>query len=148
MQTKLNQILAEVSFLRVKEATGEPFRFSGDIFESMRAEALIDRECAWVLHLNSANKVIEKELVSMGTISQALVQPRETFRKAIMNGSAAIIIVHNHPSGVVKASDSDIMCCLNLKKAGKILNIPILDFIIIGREKYLSFAEESIGGFN
>ena len=148
MQTKLTQIFGNVNFLTIREASGGSFRSSADVFESMKAEALIDRECAWVLHLNSANKIIEKELVSMGTISQALVQPREIYRRAIMNGSAAIILVHNHPSGVVKPSDADIRCSSNLKKAEKILNIPILDFIIIGREEYLSFAEESIGGFN
>jgi len=83
----------------VKEATEEKLNSPEKIYRFMQGEAKIDRECVWVLHLNSKLKLIEKELVSMGTIDTALVHPREIFKKAILNGSSTIIVVHNHPSG-------------------------------------------------
>ena len=146
MQTELTQIQGNIKLMVIREATGEFFRSPSDIFKFMRAEAKIDRECAWVLHVNGKNQIIEKELVSMGTINQALLEPREIYRKAIINSSAAIAIVHNHPSGDFTPSQADIRCSERLKAASEILNVTLLDFIVIGRS-YTSFADERIGGF-
>ena len=141
------QIKANIKFMTVREATGEPFSFPDDIYKSMQAETKIDRECVWVLHVNSRNKIIHKELVSMGTVDASLVSPREVFRRAVVEGSAAIVIVHNHPSGDSEPSMDDIGVCNKLLEAAKILNIKVLDFIVIGTGGYVSFMERNVGGF-
>lgn len=147
MQTKLAQIQANIKFMTVREAKGEPFHFPSEIYESMRAETKIDRECVWVLHVNGRNRIIYKELVSMGTATASLVAPREVFRRAIIEGSAAVIVVHNHPSGDPEPSVDDIGVCTNLLEAAKIIDIKLLDFMVIGCSGYVSFMEKNVGGF-
>ena len=141
------QIKANIKFMTVREAAGESFSFPDDIYKSMQAETKIDRECVWVLHVNSRNKIIYKELVSMGTVNASLVAPREVFRRAIIEGSAAIVIVHNHPSGDPEPSMDDIKICTVLLEAAKILDIKLLDFMVIGTGGYVSFMERNVGGF-
>jgi len=141
------QIKANIEFMTVREATGEPFTFPDDIYESMKAETQIDRECVWILHVNGRNRIIHKELVSMGTVNASLVAPREVFRRAIIEGSAAIVIVHNHPSGDPEPSMDDIKICTVLLEAAKILDIKLLDFMVIGTGGYVSFMEKNVGGF-
>ncbi len=72
----------------------------------MREEARADRECFWILHLNNRNRVIEKELISIGIGNSCLIHPREVFKKAIVNGAECIITVHNHPGGKVEPLES------------------------------------------
>ena len=141
------QIKANIEFMTVREATGEPFSFPDDIYKSMKAETKIDRECVWVLHTNSRNRIVHKELVSMGTVNASLISPREVFRRAIIEGSVAIVIVHNHPSGDPEPSIDDITVCNKLLEAAKILDIKVLDFVIIGTNGYDSFMERNVGGF-
>jgi len=141
------QIKANIEFMAVREATGEPFTFPDDIYESMKAETKIDRECVWILHVNGRNRIIHKELVSMGTVNASLVAPREVFRRAIIEGSAAIVIVHNHPSGDPEPSMDDISICNRLLEAAKILDMKLLDFMVIGTGGYVSFMEKNVGGF-
>ena len=144
MQT---QVKANIKFMTVREATGEPFSFPDDIYKSMKAETKIDRECVWVLHANSRNKIVYKELVSMGTVNASLVAPREIFRRAIIEGSAAIVIVHNHPSGDPEPSMDDTKICARLLESAKIIDIKLLDFMVIGISGYVSFMEKNVGGF-
>ena len=141
------QIKANIKFMTVREATGEQFNFPQEIYESMKAETKIDRECCWVLHVNSRNRIIHKELVSMGTVNASLVAPREVFRRAIIEGSAAIVIVHNHPSGDPEPSMDDIKICTVLLEAARIIDIKLLDFMVIGASGYVSFMEKNVGGF-
>lgn len=147
MQTKLGQVQGKVTFMVIKEASGETINTASDIFKLMKTESRIDRECCWVIHLNSRNKIIEKELVSMGTVNASLVAPREIYRKALIQGSAAIIVVHNHPSGNSEASMEDIKVSNNLKKAADILHVKLLDFMVIGNDEFTSFVDKGCGGF-
>ncbi|MCK4260095.1 MAG: JAB domain-containing protein [Halanaerobiales bacterium] len=140
------EIKEEIRFMVVKESLDKEIHSARDVYSLMKTEARIDRECVWVLHLNSRKKLIEKELVSMGTAEESLMRPREVFRKAIINGAVSIIIVHNHPSGNVTPSDADIFVSEDIKKAGEMLGVPVDDFIIIGNE-YTSFADQGIGEF-
>ena len=121
----------ELNFLRVRETSGKSIRSPDIISRIMAEEAKADRECFWVLHLNSANRLIEKELVSIGTLNSASVHPREVFKKAIMNGAAAIITVHNHPGGNIEPSREDKATWESLNEAGRILDIEVLDHLII-----------------
>lgn len=138
----------KTKLLYIKEATGTEIRCDEDIIQHMTEESQADRECAWILHLNSKNRLLEKELISMGTQDTGFMNPREIFRKALIQGSSQIIIVHNHPSGDTTPSDADQITSEHLLKASKILRIPILDFIIIAHKKILSFKAEGIGGFS
>ena len=89
-----------------------------------------DKEHFYVIHLDVKNRVELVELVSMGTLSASLVHPRETFRRAVMQGSASIIVAHNHPSGEVEPSDEDTKTTKLLFEAGQLLGIKLLDHII------------------
>ena len=97
-----------MKFICVKEARGEKITDAKKVVKLMENEAKIDRESFWVLHLNTQNQIIEKELVSLGIVNCSVVHPREVFKKAIVNSTAAIIItVHNHPSGNTQPSVED-----------------------------------------
>jgi len=131
-------------FMMVKESTEEKLNSPSKIYEFMQGEAKIDRECVWVLHMNTKLKLIEKELVSMGTIDTALVHPREVFKRAILNSSSSIIVVHNHPSGDPRPTEEDKRIAKKLRQAGEILSIPLEDFLVISSKGYTSFAEKGM----
>jgi DNA repair protein RadC len=100
-----------------------------------------DKEHFYVMHLDVKSRVKLVELVSLGTLNASLVHPRETFRRAVMQGSANIIVAHNHPSGEVEPSDEDAKITKVLHEAGNILGITLLDHIIFTNEKLFSFRE-------
>ncbi len=103
-----------------------------------------EQECFIVLLLNTKNVLIEQQVVSIGTVNSSLVHPREVFKQAIRKNAANIIIVHNHPSGDSEPSDEDYQITETMKKAGKLLGIPVLDHVIIGDKRYYSFNDGEI----
>jgi len=96
------------------------------------------------LYLNSRNRLIHDEIISVGTLTTNLVHPREVFQPAIQYPTAAIILAHNHPSGDPEPSEDDLKITQQLIEASKIINIEILDHIIIGKQKYLSFKDKKL----
>lgn len=100
--------------------------------------AHLKREVFLVIQLNVKNDVIAEEIVSQGTINASIVHPREVFQNAIKNGAAAIIVTHNHPSGDPAPSDEDIQVTKRLVETGKIIGIPLLDHVIIGKHDSFS----------
>ena len=121
----------KLKLLQIREARGETYTSPREIADMMKEEAQADRECFWVLHLNTQNKIIEKELVSMGTLDYAFVTPREVFKKAIINSASSIITVHKHPGGGIEPSYDDKKIWEKLGYAGEILGIPVMDNLII-----------------
>lgn len=118
---------------------------SREIYKAMRKELTsLDRECLWVVPLTGKNYIIGINLVSMGSLTSSIVHPREVFKPAILANAASVILVHNHPSGDPTPSRDDIKITLQLKDAGNILDIKVLDHIIIGDGKYCSFADENL----
>ena len=118
-----------------------------DVFRSvLKNECEIDqqKEHFWVMGLTVKNKIIYLELVSLGSLTEGIVHPREVFRSAIFKGVACLIFCHNHPSGEAEPSDQDIIVTKTLKEGGKILGIKILDHIIISDDNLYSFAKEGI----
>lgn len=91
-----------------------------------------------VLHLNSRNMLVRDEVMSEGSIDQAAVHVREVIRRALDLGSAALILVHNHPSGDPSPSRADILLTKEIAEAGRKLGIAVHDHIIIGAEKHTS----------
>lgn len=97
-----------------------------------------------VVCLNSSNKIIKWEEISIGNLDSSIVHPREVFKVAIDNNSKNLILVHNHPSGNTEPSNEDIAITKKLVEAGKIFDIPIFDHIIIAGNSYTSFVERRI----
>ncbi|MEC0373566.1 RadC family protein [Paenibacillus chibensis] len=93
------------------------------------------------LFLNTKNKVIFKEVISIGSLNTAIVHPREVFRAAIKRCSASLICAHNHPSGDPAPSLEDINLTERLVNAGEIIGIEVLDHVIIGGNQYYSLKE-------
>jgi DNA repair protein RadC len=109
-------------------------------------EDTIDREKEhfYVMHLNVKSRVNLVELVSIGTLNSALITPREVFRRAVMQGSANIIVAHNHPSGESDPSDEDTKVTKLLFEAGQILGITMLDHIVFTPTSFFSFKANEI----
>lgn len=99
-------------------------------FHSVMDE-IYDKEAFVVAFLNTKNRVIDHEVVSVGTINSSIVHPREVFRNAIINKANAVILCHNHPSGDLTPSTEDINITRRLKETGKLLGIQVLDHLII-----------------
>jgi len=97
-----------------------------------------------VLVLNNKNRLLKKKVVSVGTVSESIVHPREVFREAIREGGSGIIVAHNHPSGSLSPSAEDIRTTKRLAESGRIIGIPVLDHVIITDLSYLSLKEEGI----
>jgi len=97
-----------------------------------------------VVCLSSANKIIRYEKISIGNLNSSVVHPREIFKAAIENNSASIILIHNHPSENPEPSNEDISITKKLVEAGKIMDIPIFDHIIIAGNSYTSFVERRL----
>lgn len=93
--------------------------------------------------LNTKNEVINWDVISIGSLNASIVHPREVFNRAIKRSAASLIVVHNHPSGHIDPSREDINITKRLFEAGQLIGIPLIDHIIIGRDKYYSFKEEN-----
>ncbi len=102
-----------------------------------------DQEHFWVLSLNSNNVIKFVDLIGIGTINRIYVAPMEIFRRSIINGAAAIIIVHNHPSGRTIPSKEDEALTNRVIEVSKLLEMKFLDHVIIG-DGYYSFADEGM----
>jgi DNA repair protein RadC len=96
--------------------------------------------------LDAQHRIDRDVLVTRGLLNTALVHPREVFREAIAERAAAIILVHNHPSGDPTPSPDDHIITAQLVEAGRLLGIPVQDHIIVGRGRYVSFSEAGILG--
>ena len=105
------------------------------------------QECFVIIALNAKNRVIEKHLISLGTVNSTLVHPRECFRPLIQSNASACILAHNHPSGDPTPSAEDIKITRQLVGAGEIVGIKILDHVVIG-DTAISLRETGLCHFN
>jgi len=97
-----------------------------------------------VAYLNRGNKVIKVERISTGGLSRTLADPKVIFKNALLKEATALMLCHNHPSGMARPSAEDKQLTKNLIAAGKIFDIDVLDHIIIGENSYFSFAEHGM----
>ena len=125
--------------------TPDTIRGSKDTFNIMR-RLLVDlnHEEFWLVLLAQSGKVIAKELISKGGLTGTVADPKIIFNIALQHHAVSIILVHNHPSGNLKASQQDIDLTKKIANAGKMLDINVLDHLIITNEGYYSFADEGI----
>jgi DNA repair protein RadC len=94
--------------------------------------------------LNSANRIITHEVISVGSLNSSVIHPREVFKAALDHNSASIILLHNHPSGNPEPSNEDIAITKKIVESGKILDIPVFDHIIIAGNVFTSFVERRL----
>ncbi len=111
------------------------------LYQSMQKEK---KEVFKVLFLDGKNKLMKTEDLFEGSLTSSAVYPREIMKKAIKYDAVALVFVHNHPSGIPEPSESDKKITENLVFAGNIMEIKILDHIIIGNNKYFSFADAGL----
>ncbi len=118
---------------------------SKDVFEMMKPSMMdLPHEEFWLLMLNRANSVIKKELISRGGVAGTVVDIKIIFKTAVDNHASSIIICHNHPSGNLKPSEADLKVTKNIKEAGKIMEIALLDHLIITENGFYSFVDEGV----
>ena len=133
----------KVKTMTVREATGVIVNQSSHVANFLSDITNAAQEMMFVITLNTKNNIIDKHLVSMGTLSESLVHPREIFRPAISDSAKSIILAHNHPSGDITPSTQDNQITQRIKAAGELLGISLLDHIIIGNESYYSYLDEN-----
>ena len=101
----------------------------------------LKQECLYCYYFNTKQELITRKLIYMGTINQAITHTREIFKEAYKVSAAAIICLHNHPTGDVTPSKADILFTEKLIKTGNIQGIPVVDHIIVGEDSFYSFYE-------
>ena len=105
------------------------------------------RECLILLVLDSKNRIIFEETLSVGNINASIADPREVYLKALKKNGVSVILLHNHPSGDPSPSMEDIRTTERMAKAGELLGIPLKDHIIIGHDSYVSLNAEGYLNF-
>lgn len=121
---------------------GAPIHSPADVQRHFRRSlARRSRESFHVLLLDGRHRLIANEEVSVGTLTASLVHPREVFRDAIRNAAAAIVLVHNHPSGDPSPSAEDRSVTTRLRAAGELLGIRVVDHVIVAAAGFFSFRE-------
>ncbi len=120
-------------------------REAGDVVKGFGAGMMdLESEHFKVVYLNVRRKVLKERVLFIGTLDESIVHPREIFKIAFEVGAAAIILMHNHPSGNSSPSDADIAITKSLIEAGRIMGVEVLDHVIIGRDGYCSLAEDGL----
>jgi DNA repair protein RadC len=103
-----------------------------------------DRETFIAILLNTKHKVLGVNLVSIGGLDSAPVHPREVYKPAILAGAKSVIVAHNHPSGDPEPSNEDVAISGQLKRAGEIVGIPLLDHVVVGDTGHVSLCEKGL----
>jgi DNA repair protein RadC len=127
-----------------KRILGQSFNSARQVYEHFRIRLGTARQEQFhVLILDNKHRVIEEKMITLGTLNQSLVHPREVFALAIELRAASIILIHSHPSGDTQPSDQDIEITKRLSEVGVIMGIKVLDHVIIG-DDYFSFVDDGI----
>jgi len=115
-----------------------------DVWDALRDVREHMKEHFVVFFLDTRNREIKREIVSIGTLNYNLVHPREVFEPAVRSLAASIIVAHNHPSGCLEPSDEDLSLTKRLSQAGNLLGIELLDHVIVTREGHMSFKQKGL----
>jgi DNA repair protein RadC len=113
-------------------------RNAKDVYEYLQDMHNLPKEHLRGLYLNSHNRIIHDEVISIGTINSNIIHPREVFRPALAYNAVAVVIAHNHPSNIATPSSQDIEITNQIIQAGRILGINVLDHVIITKNTYMS----------
>jgi DNA repair protein RadC len=148
-EAKAISVLATLELGRRRKIAEKPvsksIKSSGDIFNIFNdILSDINHEEFWIVLLNRSNKIIKKYKLSYGGLTGTVIDVRLIIKEAILQLSSGIILIHNHPSGNLQASESDKEITEKIKKAAKYFDINVLDHLIIGNNGYYSFADEGL----
>jgi len=117
-------------------------RTANQVYDYLKDMRDLSKEHLRGLYLDSHYQLIHDEVISIGSLTSNIVHPREVFRPAIEYSASAVILVHNHPSGISKPSEADIAITRQIVEAGKMLGIGVLDHVIVTKNKYESIPAE------
>ena len=121
---------------------GGVFRGSAEVFEYFRSRlGTLRKEVFCVLLLDAKHRKLREARISEGSLTASIVHPREVFAPAVRESAAAVILVHNHPSGDPSPSPEDVELTRRLRQAGEIVGIRVLDHVIVGAEHHFSFVD-------
>lgn len=124
---------------------GQALRSSEDVFRHFRDSLEKEkREMFYVVLLNNKNRKIRDVKISEGSLTASLVHPREVYNPVIRDSAAAVIFVHNHPSGDPAPSQEDIDITRRLKEIGDVMGVRVLDHVVIGYDRYFSFSDKGM----
>jgi DNA repair protein radc len=145
---KARQIVAILKLARaliVPDIEFPPIRKPEDAFHLLEPEHRYNTKEHFIcLYLNTKNRVIHKETISIGSLNASIVHPREVFKVGIKRSCASIICSHSHPSGDPTPSNEDLIITHRLIEAGEIIGIDVLDHLIIAGQKYVSLKEQGL----
>ncbi len=141
-QAKAALILAAIEYARRRiKPEGLKITTSADVLPLIRHFADRKQEHFLSITINGANEVLNVRVVSIGLVDRSPVHPREVFADALADRASGIIVAHNHPSGSLEPSEADLKITLQLRQAGNIMGIELLDHIVFNRNAYYSFLE-------
>lgn len=125
-------------FYKLNVGKPEFLRTAKQVYDYVQDMRNLPKEHLRGIYLNSHYRLIHDEVISIGSLDASIIHPREVFKPALEYSAVAVILVHNHPSGEVKASEADIAVTKQLVAAGKLLGIQILDHIVVTKNKFAS----------
>ncbi|AXG69590.1 hypothetical protein KORDIASMS9_01815 [Kordia sp. SMS9] len=138
----------QLNYIKQKDIELEKITSSRHVNECVRKffplEQINHREYMYALYLNNSNRITGYYLISIGGITGTLVDVRVVLQAALLSNSVAMILVHNHPSGTLKASAADKAITKKMAHACSVLDIKLLDHLIITEDSYMSFADENL----
>ena len=145
--------ITRLEIVKIREATepyGQAVRSSRCV-NDLAAAAIWRRgepptEEFWVVVMNTKNRVLGVSMVAKGSINECPISPREVFTPAMLSSGAAVILIHNHPSGDPSPSSEDRLVTIRMCEAGRLLGIKVLDHVISAGPRYFSFKDEGIIG--
>jgi DNA repair protein RadC len=129
-------------FFEKRTSGPQVIRTAKDVYEYLYDMRNLPKEHLRGIYLNTHHRVVHDEVISIGTINGNLIHPREVFKPAIEHGAAAVILAHNHPSGIVTPSQADIEITKHIIEVGKIIGIPVVDHVVIVNGKFISIDVE------
>ena len=130
---------------RDKWEAGLPLRSSEDVFRHFREQLEKEkREIFYVVLLTNKNRRIRDVKISEGSLTASFVHPREVYNPVIRESAAAVVFVHNHPSGDPAPSQEDVQITRRLKEVGEVMGIRVLDHVVIGQGRYFSFSDRGM----
>lgn len=145
-EIKALEILAcfELGRRLLRDKVAELILSPRQVWESLADVRASKKEHFVVFFLNTQNEVVQREVVSIGTLNASLIHPREVFEPAIKHVASHIIVAHNHPSGSLEPSEEDLAVTKRLGDAGKLLGIQLLDHVIVTATSYISLKEQNL----
>jgi len=143
-KAKASQILSVLELTKRFNSETSEILVPEDIFKLCADIRDSKKEHFVAFYLDTQNRLIERQIISIGTLNASLVHPREVFEPAVTHHSASIIVAHNHPSGNLEPSPEDREITKRLKESGEILGIELSDHIIVSKSGYFSFRQKKL----